>query len=597
MPLSTSAVLHGYTPDEPLDGFWRDVVTTVDFAYQPIVNIHTGAGYGFEALLRDYQHAGFANPGDFFDACHASGVLPQVEAVLHDRAAAKFQPFLAGGPSKLFLNVDVRGLAEHAVTAISLPTRQDLLDGSVVLEISEKHQLVVPELANLLRLLRAGGYRIALDDFGAGFSGLQSLYSVEPELIKIDRFFIAEIGTDSRKRLLLSQMVSIAHLLGLLVVAEGVETEDELLVCRDTGCDLVQGYLIQRPQTDMSRLQRRYDAVARLGRHERRTTTGDQRIISAQIAMIEPFRLDAGMETVFERFRAEKGTFFPVVDAAGEPVGIVHERTLKEYAYSMYGRELISNRALGRTLKSFVTRCPIADANSKAEAILQAFTADHEAEGIVIVENMKYLGFLSAQSLLRVINEKNLAAARDQNPLTKLPGNNLIHQYVSNALSDGGERHVLVYFDFDCFKPFNDKYGFRLGDRAILLFAELMAKALPHEDCFIGHVGGDDFFAGFKGRDLASCVERTAGIIRQFSGDVQSFYSEEDRRAGFIDAHDRDGNARRFPLLGVSAAVLELPRDAPRSTVDEIGRTIADIKKAAKQAPAKMCVRTWGEAP
>ena len=77
-----------------------------------------------------------------------------------------------------------------------------------------------------------------------------------------------------------------------------------------------------------------------------------------------------------------------------------------------------------------------------------------------IVRDNQYMGILTTNSLLKIINEKNLSQARNQNPLTKLPGNTLIHEYFSTSLADRTSSYLLVYFDFDHFKPFNDTYGF-----------------------------------------------------------------------------------------------------------------------------------------
>lgn len=580
----------------PTEGFgrpWTEIAVTLDMALQPIVNIHTGTCYGYEALLRNTEAAGFASIGHFFDACHAAGALAEMEMTLREKALAKFVRLEHWRQSKLFFNLDNRALDDGGELARRMPgllDRYGVAESQVVFEVSERHGFAEPgAAADLLVPYKRAGLRLAIDDFGTGFSGLQLLYFAEPDFLKIDRFFVSDIANDSKKKLFLSQIVNIAHLLGVVVVAEGVETEREYFVCKDIGCDLVQGYLVQKPTIDLAELKPSYQAVARLAKRERRLVAGDQKLIADQITVIDPICQDSRMEEVFERFRADKSvTFFPVVDEAGEPIGIVREKELKDYTYSLYGKALISNKTIGRKLKNFVTRCPMADINTKAELILQAYSAVERSEGIIIVDNMKYVGFLSAHSLLRVINEKNLAAARDQNPLTKLPGNNLIHEYVSGVLGATDTEVVLAYFDFDNFKPFNDKYGFRLGDRAILLFAELLSKALPRDTCFPAHVGGDDFFGGFRGMNYADAMRITTELVDTFRRDVESFYDDETRARGHIVGQDRLGNTVRFPLMSVSAAIVHLPAGRPVHSVDEVSQLIAGLKKEAKKSPDKV---------
>ena len=582
-------------PNGLTDPTWAELLAEFDVAFQPIVNIHTGYCYGYEALLRGHQAAGFANPHDFFDACHGHGVLVEVENLLREKVMAKFSGLDGFRRSKLFLNIDnrmVEGGALFGDHTRALLDRYGFPETGLTFELSERHQLGRPgETQGLLQWFKRHDVRLAIDDFGVGFSGLQTLYFAEPDIIKIDRFFIADIASDAKKKLFLAQIVNIAHLLGAAVVAEGVETEQEYHTCRDIGCDLLQGYLVQRPTTKIADLTAQYPHIEGLARRERRAgASSDQKIILDNLLTIPPISVDAELMEVFDALgRNPDVNFVPVIDNGGHPLGIVLERNLKELIYSRFGKDLIRNKTLGRRLKQFLTKCPIADVDAKAENILQLFSADTTTHGILIVRDMAYAGFLSAASLLRVINEKNLVVARDQNPLTKLPGNVRIHAWVSEALADNDPGHVLAYFDFDHFKPFNDKYGFRLGDRAILLFAELLPKMLPHDDCFIGHIGGDDFFAGFRGMELERCQELVAGVVERFASDVASFYDEDARVRGHVVAVDRDGHERTFPLLGVSAAVLEMPPGRTRHSTDDIGLMIAELKKHAKASDTHIC--------
>lgn len=447
---------------------WLTVAQMLDVALQPIVNIHTGRCLGYEALVRGTDAAGFPSIAAFLDACAADGCLPEMEIVIADVALRKFAQMAHHRDLKLFLNLDGRTLAHLDTYGAGL--RQvlratGLTESALIMEISEHHTITTtPEGRAALEALRDLCGKIAVDDFGAGYSGLPLLYFAQPEYIKIDRFFIDGIASDSRKKLFLSHMVNVAHLLGMLVVAEGVETEREFYICKDIGIDLVQGLLVQPPMIEGERLETVYPAVERLASGDRRKDgNGDQKLIAQWIEPIEPIVYGVDMNAVFDRFRQDKtSTFFPVVDEHREPMGIIREVDLKDYTYSLYGKDLMSNKAIGRKLKDFLWKCPVADINTKAENILDVYSAASEnSEGIIIINDNKYFGFLSARSLLRVISEKNLALARDQNPLTKLPGNNLINEYLDRALAEGATSHVIAYIDFDNFKPFNDKYGFR----------------------------------------------------------------------------------------------------------------------------------------
>ncbi len=470
--------------------------------------------------------------------------------------------------------------------------RHGLPPSAVCFELSERHQFeCFNSIKTTLTTYKQQGYRIAVDDFGTGFSGLQLLYHAEPDYIKIDRFFIAGIAADQKKRLFVFKVLSLAHTLGIAVIAEGVESIDEFHVCKDIGCDYVQGYLIQEPQLDCSRISFKYENVPALSRVERRLHNTDHRIITDQMEFISPVRIDrTNMTQVFEEFRRHKAqTFIPVVNEKDEPLGLIMEKDLKEYAYSRYGKDLLLNAGLSKTLYDFISRCPVVDVHKTLEEILDIYALDERSEGIILTSDDSYIGFMSARALLKALNEKNIAIARDQNPLTKLPGNSLINTYIAESFYDLNHDYVYVYFDFDNFKPFNDTYGFRVGDRAILLFADQL-KSCANGGAFIGHIGGDDFFSGVKvtEKNRGHLLTSTQMLIRRFREDILAFYSERDRSNGYLNGIDRDGTERRFPLLSVSAVFLHLSKNRSSLSLEEIGLLLARLKKEAKQSPLRI---------
>ncbi len=92
-----------------------------------------------------------------------------------------------------------------------------------------------------------------------------------------------------------------------------------------------------------------------------------------------------------------------------------------------------------------------------------------------------------------------LRQAQSQNPLTHLPANDAILDFIGRAAADRSVNHAFCHLDFNNFKPFNDVYGFHVGDRAIIMFAELLRAEFGHDNAFVGHIGGDDFFVGTSG--------------------------------------------------------------------------------------------------
>ncbi|WP_305041280.1 GGDEF domain-containing protein [Geoalkalibacter sp.] len=171
----------------------------------------------------------------------------------------------------------------------------------------------------------------------------------------------------------------------------------------------------------------------------------------------------------------------------------------------------------------------------------------------------------------------------DASPLTYLPGNIAIER----ALTDRIKRDVrfaLCYIDLDDFKAFNDHYGYARGSEVIKAVADLLAAVrgeVGGENDFIGHIGGDDFvFITEDERAEAICRH----VIQRFDAMIPEFYSEEDRRQGFITGIDRYGQTRQFPLMTISIAVVSDARRDIHSPA-EIARVAAEIKDFVKTRP------------
>jgi len=151
------------------------------------------------------------------------------------------------------------------------------------------------------------------------------------------------------------------------------------------------------------------------------------------------------------------------------------------------------------------------------------------------------------------------------------------------------ESAVVVYFDFDNFKPFNDKYGFELGDRIINSFADILKGKQSGYNMFIAHIGGDDFFCCIK-EPFDTAISIIKDIIKTFTLNARKLYSKEDRENNFVILKDREGNEKKFPLLSVSAAVVNITPNSKTTSYVELTKIIASIKKASKISKNKLSV-------
>lgn len=574
-----------------LPPLWSSRLEPLDYAFQPIVGIRTGRILGFEALLRGVDKAGFETPAQVFNAAYDAGCLVEVESRLRQRALEKFgrRPD-AVSDAMLFLNIDVR-LFTHTHYDASLMRgmlpRGRTSAAGICLELAEGNELTLAgHAAQVFEQYRRNGFCVAVDDFGVGFAGLKLLYDTNPDFIKIDRFFISGIDQDVRKRGLVEQVVRYAHIRGTQVVAEGVETDAEFYVCRDLGCDFVQGYRIARPSLLLDDMQSRYEEVSRLNNQDRRRRDLPITIAAEVMEAVDPLPATLKRAELLDIFRREDApNIVPVLDDRHRPLGVVRERELKPYAYSRFGGELLRNKGIGDTIREFIRACPVCDIETRVDRIVEAFSGDGGADGIILTDEGRYVGFLSPRSLLKLVHEFNLAAASDQNPLTRLPGNHRIERHLEQLVEDKERTVTLVYFDFDNFKPFNDTYGFRQGDRAILMFADMLRATAQVHGGFAGHIGGDDFFYAVCGQAAETTLAYLRDLSGRFRSEARSFYEPEVRERGYIRAKDRFGQERDFPLLSVSGVVVVLPPGQNRPGVDEFGEMAAGLKVKAKYAP------------
>lgn len=273
---------------------------------------------------------------------------------------------------------------------------------------------------------------------------------------------------------------SITHLaieLGIKVIAEGVETKEEYLTSKEIGCNFVQGYFVQKPTVDVTEIEKKYHHVIDVIKEDKRKRKGNN--LLKYLDKIEPLKSKSSMQKVVDYFKENDNTpMVPVVNYNNEPVGIFYESQIKEYLYSPYGISLLLNENKETSkLKNFIVKCPSTDVRSDIATIIELYSNNAQTSGIIITQNTKYLGFLSASSIIKIMHEENLITARDQNPLTKMPGNRVVEKTIATISCDN--KYLFCYFDLDNFKAYNDKYGFRNGDRIIQLFADILHKHLP----------------------------------------------------------------------------------------------------------------------
>ena len=214
-------------------------------AYQPIVNWSTRSVLAYEALVRTTEPS-LKNPAELIAAGERLDRLPEMGR----RIRSKVGEAAAGAPADALLFVNLHPLDLNDDELLSPQSPLSKIASRVVLEVTERSSLDgVGQLAGKLVALRGLGFRLAVDDLGAGYSGLSSFSTLEPEFVKLDMSLIRGVDASPRKKSVVSAMIRLCgQELGMTVISEGIETPAERDTLAAEGGDLLQGYLFARPE-------------------------------------------------------------------------------------------------------------------------------------------------------------------------------------------------------------------------------------------------------------------------------------------------------------------------------------------------------------
>jgi EAL domain-containing protein (putative c-di-GMP-specific phosphodiesterase class I) len=220
--------------------------------YQPQFNLINSQLVGFEALIRwNHPTKGIIYPLDFIPFAEETGLIDQIEDWVLKSACFQSADWRDKGFDDLKISINISGntLSKESWIAKVENHLEYCKDyGKVIFEITET--AVIGDMENSLKALETlhdMGIHIALDDFGTGYSSLTYLQKLPIDIIKLDKSFVWSIGIDEAKSFIVKTVIDLAHRLGIKVVAEGVETEEQLSFLKAAGCDLAQGYYFSKP--------------------------------------------------------------------------------------------------------------------------------------------------------------------------------------------------------------------------------------------------------------------------------------------------------------------------------------------------------------
>jgi diguanylate cyclase (GGDEF)-like protein len=554
---------------------------TLQALFQPIIDGVLRRPIGYEALARGPVGSALHMPDALFAAALTTGRSLELEqacitAALRDFAALQIE-------GRLFLNVLPQTLLGWPQFSGWLAQRLAVLEldpHNLVIELTE-HGLTEDQarLSEAVAPLRRLGCDIALDDLGAGASGLKTWSAVRPEYVKVDRYFVSGIEHDPVRAEILRSVVDMARAIGCRVIAEGVENAEQCALALELGVDYLQGYLLGRPQA-VPRLE-----AAGLAALDRVAATVSVDCAEHLAIPVPDVPDSTPVGQVVEMFRQHPACTALAVTTAGHPVGVVRRDELLILLSKPLHPEVYNRKPVSAVMDANAVRI---DARARLEQVSRLVTGQSDAvrrDDFIITRHGSYLGMGRMIDLLRQITAQQIQAAKLSNPLTGLPGNREIQSHLSQWLSRR-RPFIACHLDLDHFKVFNDTYGYARGDQVLMHVADTLTRTVRQRVDFVGHVGGDDFVFLLRSQDWSL---RLMSLLEDLAASLPNFYDADHRAAGCIVGRDRDGQERHFALLSVSVAVVEID-GAPSATSELVAEQLRRAKKAAKGQAGYSCV-------
>ncbi|AZC19976.1 MULTISPECIES: bifunctional diguanylate cyclase/phosphodiesterase [Pseudomonas] len=547
--------------------------------FQPIISLSERRILGYEALSRGPSNSPLHSPVALFAVARQAGRLSELEIACRHSACRRFSEQLL--PGKLFLNVSPESLLEAAhQPGRTLQLLQDfgIPPSQVVIELTEQTPIDDFQLLqNALHHYRDMGFSIALDDLGAGYSSLRLWSELRPDYVKIDRHFIDGIHQDALKREFVGSILQIAKASRAKVIAEGIELAEELAVLTEMGVDLVQGYLLCRPQEQPSQ-----DAWAMMPKHDNTSVAlnDEGSDLSALLNDQPAVARNTPTANVLEAFRRQANlNSLAVLDEQGQPCGIVHRHSLSDALLKPFATDLFARKPISRLMNDDFLAVELTQSLQQVSRLITSRARQRIEEDFIITLNGHYLGLGRVIDVLKLITELKIQQARYANPLTLLPGNVPIQQCLTRLLQQGRES-VICYVDIDSFKPFNDIYGYGRGDEVLLCLAQCLNDRVDPSRDFVGHIGGDDFLLVLGPEDWR---KRLNQLLDDFHSQCRRFYRSEHLEAGCFVAPNRQGIRQEFPLLSLSIGVVHLyPQACGQLDSSQLAELASQAKHHAK---------------
>jgi len=558
--------------------------------FQPIVDLHHGAVFAWEVLSRGPEP--LSSPKEIFAAAEKLGLSARLELICRTLALQSIANLPAATRSHpFFINVSPNAIGDPTLSEGQVKAELasfGLDQRSVVIEITERETIAdYQAFERHIRRFVEQGFRIALDDVGAGHSGLVTLVTCSPHFLKLDITLARDIQRHSYKQHLVKSLIAFAASVDAALIAEGVETWDELETVARLGVRYAQGFLFARPgrvpreiseesRKEIRRVMRQFN----YRESDLNEAVGPLVIRCASI----PEGAKRG-EDVQRMFRSDPSLDHLVVLRGEEPVGLI----TRQHYYTHTGGPVGYPLFQWKPAEQLARNSPLIVEDSISVTALARLAMDRSSDELydpVVVVNGsgRLLGTVTIRQLIVRSNALEVQWAQGSSPLTGLPGNRSIERWILDAFEHADA--CVLYADLDRFKEFNDCYGFLQGDEMIRCLARVLSRVLSGlaPEARLGHIGGDDFVI------VSPCAvepQEVEALCRRFDEAKLALFSPQDIERGSFRTMDRRGQEVVIPLVTLSVAVVPVEAVQTPDHPAALAQMAASLKRKVKEMTAQ----------
>ena len=559
--------------------------------FHPIIDLFATSVTGYEILSRGTPP--YATPYQMFSEAKRLGATWDLERACRAAALEKIATLAeAFRASLFFINVSPEVFSDPRF--VEKFTQKHLREygidqKQIVIEITEEKTFEdFMQFGALVSHYTNQGFKIAIDDFGSGYSGLITLIASTPHYLKLDMAIVRDVHKHDYKQKLVKAITTFASSVNAKLIAEGVESFEELEVLVRYGVRYAQGFFFGMPEKDPYALQDEIKRKLRelIEKYDQSTVDLDAKVAGL---VIRPMTIVSGtvhckeMDKIFK-----KHTHLDHVVILKEEniAGMVTRHHFYAETGGAFGYELLQKKPVEVICK----QTPMIVEDRMTVTMMAKLAMDRPSEDlydpVLVVDGQgTFVGTVTMKQLMTKSLELEIRTAMGVNPLTGLPGNNAVHRWIHDALS--WPEYSIVYIDLDHFKGYNDTYGFLMGDEMLCLTAKVLGDWLTRlpEGAKLGHIGGDDFVIVNPGVIEEAVLEH---LCERFDSEKLTLIKNEDiERGHLLGIVDRQGNPIMTSLITMSAAIIDSNKIWTQPHPALFSEVAASLKKKVKAMTAQ----------